>query len=203
MAVSVSSRRTCATRILQTRSIPPFPRASRLAQRSGCSRRSIPGMGLGPDPSAQPAGRRASWPGASRRADRRRHAQEIPALPGLADAHRTVSEAFSDRRDGSGGGTRTPDPWIMIPLLYRLSYPAPRSRRQAEGAPLYAPPSPPVKHTARRRTPCRAPFRGHRPALARPCAGGGGRGQSPRSVCGRERRPARRRGVHAAPTARR
>ena len=52
--------------------------------------------------------------------------------------------------DGSGGGTRTPDPWIMIPLLYRLSYPAPRSRRQAEGAPLYAPPSPPVKHTARR-----------------------------------------------------
>jgi hypothetical protein len=25
---------------------------------------------------------------------------------------------------GSGGGTRTPDPWIMIPLLYQLSYSA-------------------------------------------------------------------------------
>ncbi len=50
------------------------------------------------------------------------------------------------RRAGSGGGTRTPDPWIMIPLLYRLSYPAPR----AGSTPLYAAPSPPVKHTAER-----------------------------------------------------
>ena len=25
---------------------------------------------------------------------------------------------------GSGRGTRTPDPWIMIPLLYQLSYAA-------------------------------------------------------------------------------
>ena len=47
---------------------------------------------------------------------------------------------------GSGGGTRTPDPWIMIPLLYRLSYPA----SGAGSAPLYAAPWPPVKRTAER-----------------------------------------------------
>ena len=34
------------------------------------------------------------------------------------------SEVLRDDTFGSGRGTRTPDPWIMIPLLYQLSYAA-------------------------------------------------------------------------------
>ena len=34
------------------------------------------------------------------------------------------SEVLRDGAFGSGRGTRTPDPWIMIPLLYQLSYAA-------------------------------------------------------------------------------
>ncbi len=44
------------------------------------------------------------------------------ALFGCNEADRPKVQR--DDTIGSGRGTRTPDPWIMIPLLYQLSYAA-------------------------------------------------------------------------------